>query len=61
MSRYPSIDEESLKSVINIKESEINLTKLYTHGGNDVQVYMVDKIPYAFKLDKNDQLIPTGC
>ena len=60
LAQYAAVDEPSLKELINVKDSEINVTKLITHGNNDVQVYMVDKIPYFFKYDKNEQMIPTG-
>jgi hypothetical protein len=58
--QYPTISEEELKNVIKVKESEISLSKLTTHDLVDVVVYLVDKIPYIFKLEKDEQLFPTG-
>lgn len=60
LAKYPSINEDELKNLIKIKESDIVLTKIITHDNNDVLVYFIDKIPYMFKVDKNEQLIPTG-
>lgn len=58
--QYPTVNEEELKELIKIKDSEITLSKIVTHDGADVVVYLVDKIPYFFKLDKDEQLMPTG-
>jgi len=60
LKQYPTISEEELKNVIKVKESEISLSKLTTHDAIDVVVYFVDKIPYIFKLEKDEQLFPTG-
>jgi predicted ribosome-associated RNA-binding protein Tma20 len=58
--QYPKINEEELKSLIKPKDCEISLAKLVTHDGTDVIAYYIDKTPYFFKIDKEEQLIPTG-
>ncbi len=58
--QYPTVDEETLKDVFRIKESEITLHKAQTHEGTDVQIYFVNNIPYVFKIDRNEQLVPSG-
>jgi hypothetical protein len=60
LKQYPSLNEEELKNVIKVKESEINLSKIVTHDGTDIFAYIIDKIPYFFKIEKDDQLLPTG-
>lgn len=60
LKQYPSVNEEELKNLIKVKDSEIVLSKSVTHDSVDLFVYFVDKIPYFFKLEKQDQLIPTG-
>jgi hypothetical protein len=54
------VNEEELKNLIKVKDSEITLTKIITHDNTDVFVYFIDKIPYFFRIDKDDKLIPTG-
>jgi hypothetical protein len=55
--------------LINIKECEIIVSKVVTFDSVDVSVYIIDKIPYFFKIDKsggsgasntnnNNQLLP---
>lgn len=60
LKQYPKVDEAKLKELINIKESEIGFSKVQTHDSNDVIVYFVDKTPLFFKIEKQDELIPTG-
>jgi len=60
LKHFPKIDEDSLKNLIRVKESEIILIKAVTHDSQDVVIYMIDKIPYFFRIDKEEQLIPTG-
>lgn len=54
------MNEEELKNVIKIKDSEICLSKIVTHDSTDVVVYFIDKIPYFFRIEKDEQLYPTG-
>ena len=60
LKQYVQINEDELKSLIKIKESEINFSKITTHDGVDVIVYFIDKIPYFFKIDKDDTFYPSG-
>lgn len=60
MKQYPAVDENELKSLIKVKESEIGFSKIITHDSTDMIVYFIDKIPYFFKFEKDDQLMPTG-
>ena len=60
LKNYPTVNEDALKSLINIKESEINYSKIETHDATSVIVYFIDKVPYFFKIDKEDSLLPTG-
>lgn len=60
LKQYPQVEEEKLKELIKVKESEINISKIVTHDGTDCQVYFCDKVPYFFKIDKDDLFIPTG-
>ena len=60
LKQFPLINEEELKSLIKVKESEINFSKITTHDNIDVVVYFIDKIPYFFKIDKDEHFIPTG-
>ncbi|RNA45026.1 eukaryotic translation initiation factor 2D [Brachionus plicatilis] len=59
LKQYPSVDENELKNIIKVKDSEILLTKIITHDSTDMVVYFVDKVPYFFKFDKDDQLLPS--
>jgi hypothetical protein len=43
-----------------VKDSEISYSKVVTHDSIDLIVYFSDKVPYFFKTEKDDQLIPTG-
>lgn len=54
------MNEEDLKNLIKIKDSEICLSKIVTHDSTDVVVYFIDKIPYFFRIEKDEQLLPTG-
>ena len=36
------------------------MTKAATHEIKDIFIYFIDKIPYFFRIDKEDQLLPTG-
>ena len=54
------MNEEELKNVIKIKDSEICLSKAVTHDSLDVVIYFIDKIPYFFRKEKEEQLFPTG-
>lgn len=54
------MNEEDLKNLIKIKDSEICLSKAVTHDSTDVVVYFIDKIPYFFRIEKDEQLLPTG-
>ena len=58
--QYPKVNEEELKNIIKVKDSEIVLSKVVTHASDDLIVYFIDKIPYLFKYEKDDQLYPTG-
>lgn len=58
--QYPKVNEEELKNIIKVKDSEIVLSKVVTHASDDLVVYFIDKIPYFFKYEKDDQLLPTG-
>jgi predicted ribosome-associated RNA-binding protein Tma20 len=60
LKQYPSVNEEELKNLIRVKDSEISYSKIVTHDSVDLIVYFSDKIPYFFKAEKDDQLIPTG-
>ena len=60
LKQFPSVNEDALKSIIKVKDSEIVLSKVVTHEGVDVVIYMIDKIPYFFKIDKEDEILPTG-
>jgi hypothetical protein len=60
LKQYPTVNEDELKNLIKVKESEINISKLVTHDGKDVLAYFCDKVPYFFKIDKDEWLLPTG-
>ncbi len=60
LQQYPLVSEEALKDLFKIKDSDITLNKLIAHDGTEVVAYFVNNIPYVFKIDRNDQLIPTG-
>jgi hypothetical protein len=61
LKQFPTgVSEDELKNLIQVKESEINLSKLITHDGTDILAYFCDKIPYFFKIDKDNLLLPTG-
>jgi hypothetical protein len=60
LAQYPSINEDELKNIIKVKDSEITLTKISTNENNDVFVYIIDRIPYFYRIDKDNQLLPTG-
>ena len=60
LSQFKTINENELKEIIKAKESDINLCKIETHDSTFVTVYLIDKIPYFFKIDKQPQFIPTG-
>ena len=60
LAQYPSINEDELKNIIKVKDSEITLTKISTHENNDVFVYIIDRIPYFYRIDKDNQILPTG-
>ena len=60
LKQYPLVNEDELKNLIKVKESDINLCKIVTHDSIDLVVYLIDKIPYFFKQEKEEQLIPTG-
>jgi len=57
---YQSLSDEDLASTFKLKESEITLCKLETHDSTHVVVYLINKIPYFFKIEKQLQFIPTG-
>ena len=60
LKQYPGVDETKLKELINVKDSEIVLSKIQTHDSHDLVAYFVDKSPLFFKIEKQDELIPTG-
>ena len=60
LKQYPQVDETELKTLISVKDSEISYSKIVTHDNQDLIVYFSDKIPYFFKNEKDNQLIPTG-
>ena len=59
LKQFPSVQEEQIKSIINVKESEIVLSKVETHDATHLVVYFIDKIPYFFKVEKSTEFIPT--
>jgi len=60
LGQFPSLSDEDLASTFKLKESEITLCKLETHDSTHVVVYLINKIPYFFKIEKELQFIPTG-
>lgn len=60
LKQYPTVNELELKNIIKVKESDIIFSKITTHDSTDMVVYFIDKIPYFFKFEKDNQLLPSG-
>ena len=55
--QYPGLSDEAASSIIPNKE-EMSVMKIYTHSGQSVIVYNLQKIPVFFEIDRI--LYPTG-
>lgn len=53
----PSLTAEELSELVPNKE-ELNVVKIYAHKGDAVTLYVLNKNPLFFELEK--QLYPTG-
>jgi translation initiation factor 2D len=55
--QFPGATAEQISSFIPNKD-EMTLMKIFTHSGDNVQVYCVNKNPAVFEV--NHQYYPTG-
>ena len=55
--QFPQFSEDELKNVIPNKE-DMTVMKIYTHSGENVMVYLLNKNPAFFELDR--VVYPTG-
>lgn len=54
---FPSLSADELSKLIPNKE-DLNVVKIYAHKGDAVTLYLMNKNPLFFELEK--QLYPTG-
>lgn len=54
---FPLLSQEELSELVPNKE-ELNVVKVYAHKGDAITLYVLQKNPLFFELDK--RLYPTG-
>lgn len=55
---FPSLSADELSELVPNKQ-ELNVVKIYAHKGDAVTVYVLQKNPLFFEVER--RLYPTGC
>ena len=57
--QYPNLPEDALKEIIPNKE-EMTVMKIYSHSGESMIVYCLQKNPIFFTSELDRVVLPTG-
>ena len=53
---FPDLSQDDLMQIIPAKD-DMTITKIYTHAGENVVIYSVQKVPVVFEVDRH--ILPT--